>query len=110
MDDLQVMGSSLPISVIGGSANGEGISDDEKRKKIDLIESFLNKEMAITITDGRVVVGEFLCTDKDANVILGGTQEYCPGKPGSFFLPENCEIMVYSSIAFRFSPCTSNLL
>lgn len=28
------------------------------------------------MTDGRVVVGTFLCTDKDKNVILGNAVEY----------------------------------
>ena len=79
MGDLQITGKNLSVQV---TDNSYEMSGDEQRKKIELIESCLNKEMAITITDGRIVVGEFLCTDKDANVILGGTQEYCPGKPG----------------------------
>ena len=28
------------------------------------------------MTDGRVIVGTFLCTDKDKNVILGSAVEY----------------------------------
>lgn len=28
------------------------------------------------MTDGRVLIGAFVCTDKDRNVILGGTTEY----------------------------------
>ena len=32
--------------------------------------------MKIKLTDGRVLVGIFLCTDKDANVILGSCNEY----------------------------------
>ncbi len=69
------------------SANGVGVStfdcpekSDEEKK--EFIRSCLNKQFAITITDGRTVVGDFLCTDKDANIILGGTQEYAPGRPG----------------------------
>ena len=50
----------------------------------EFIRSCLNKQFAVTITDGRVVVGDFVCTDRDANIILGGTQEYVPGKPGNF--------------------------
>ncbi|XP_063720289.1 N-alpha-acetyltransferase 38-A, NatC auxiliary subunit-like [Symsagittifera roscoffensis] len=49
----------------------------------EFIRSCLNKQFAVTITDGRVVVGDFVCTDRDANIILGGTQEYVPGKPES---------------------------
>ena len=36
-----------------------------------LLRNFLNKNMKIKLTDGRILVGIFLCTDKDANVILG---------------------------------------
>lgn len=32
--------------------------------------------MKIKLTDGRILVGIFLCTDKDANVILGTCAEY----------------------------------
>lgn len=28
------------------------------------------------MTDGRVLIGIFLCTDRDANVILGSCSEY----------------------------------
>lgn len=28
------------------------------------------------MTDGRVLTGAFLCTDRDANVILGSCEEY----------------------------------
>ena len=41
-----------------------------------LLRSFLNKNMKIKLTDGRVLIGIFLCTDKDANVILGTCDEY----------------------------------
>lgn len=30
------------------------------------------------MSDGRVLVGVFLCTDRDANVILGSCSEYLP--------------------------------
>ena len=32
--------------------------------------------MKIKLTDGRILIGVFLCTDKDANVILGTCDEY----------------------------------
>lgn len=41
-----------------------------------LLRSLLNKNMKIKLTDGRVLIGIFLCTDKDANVILGTCDEY----------------------------------
>jgi len=41
----------------------------------NLLRSWLNKNMRILLTDGRVLVGIFLCTDKDANIILGSCTE-----------------------------------
>lgn len=38
--------------------------------------SWLNKNLKIEMTDGRVLVGVFLCTDRDGNVILGSCSEY----------------------------------
>ncbi|XP_033107340.1 N-alpha-acetyltransferase 38, NatC auxiliary subunit-like [Anneissia japonica] len=45
----------------------------ELRKKL---ETWLNRPMKIKISDGRTLVGIFLCTDKDRNVILGTCEEY----------------------------------
>ena len=41
-----------------------------------LLKSYLNKNMKIKLTDGRILIGIFLCTDKDANVILGSCAEH----------------------------------
>lgn len=30
------------------------------------------------MTDGRILIGIFLCTDKEANIILGSCSEYLP--------------------------------
>ncbi|XP_075764221.1 N-alpha-acetyltransferase 38, NatC auxiliary subunit isoform X2 [Pelodiscus sinensis] len=40
------------------------------------LETLLNRNMRIRMTDGRTLVGCFLCTDRDCNVILGSAQEY----------------------------------
>ncbi|KAM8899456.1 N-alpha-acetyltransferase 38, NatC auxiliary subunit isoform 2-T2 [Spinachia spinachia] len=40
------------------------------------LEALLNKNMKIRMTDGRTLVGLFLCTDRDCNVILGSAQEF----------------------------------
>lgn len=40
------------------------------------LEALLNKTMRIRMTDGRTLVGCFLCTDRDCNVILGSAQEF----------------------------------
>lgn len=54
--------------------------------------SWLNKQMKIEMTDGRVLVGIFLCTDRDANVILGSCTEYL-----------NPEGIIFVTIASLFS-------
>lgn len=50
--------------------------NSEKSEKRQLLESWLNKIMRIKITDGRTLVGSFLCTDRDRNIILGSCQEF----------------------------------
>ncbi|XP_065646242.1 N-alpha-acetyltransferase 38, NatC auxiliary subunit isoform X2 [Hydra vulgaris] len=40
------------------------------------LELILNKTMKLEITDGRTLIGQFLCTDKDENIILGSCQEF----------------------------------
>ena len=47
-------------------------STDGKQK----LRRLLNRNMKITMTDGRTLIGMFLCTDKNCNVILGSCQEY----------------------------------
>nr|ACO13686.1 LSM domain-containing protein 1 [Esox lucius] len=49
------------------------LSSSRGRQKL---ESLLNKNMRIRMTDGRTLVGLFLCTDRDCNVILGSAQEF----------------------------------
>ncbi|KAG8194626.1 hypothetical protein JTE90_003103 [Oedothorax gibbosus] len=48
----------------------------EKSPLRQQLESWLNKNMKIQMTDGRVLIGIFLCTDRDRNVILGSCAEY----------------------------------
>ncbi|VVC34379.1 LSM domain containing 1,LSM domain, eukaryotic/archaea-type,LSM domain [Cinara cedri] len=45
----------------------------EGRRKL---MSWLNQQMKIHLLDGRVLVGTFVCTDKDAHIILSSCYEY----------------------------------
>ena len=54
-----------------GETNMTDVSEGRRN-----LTSWLNKNMKIKLTDGRVLIGIFLCTDKDANVILGTCAEY----------------------------------
>merc|ERR1719376_412291 len=47
-------------------------------KSREFFQGLLNKLLRVKLTDGRVLVGQFLCTDRDANVILGSCAEYVP--------------------------------
>ena len=49
---------------------------DKIDKEHMLLRKLLNKTFKVKISDGRTLVGSFLCTDKDQNVILGQCQEY----------------------------------
>ena len=50
-------------------------SDPKSLGGKELLKSWLNKSMKIVLSDGRVLVGTFLCTDSNANVILGSCTE-----------------------------------
>lgn len=41
-----------------------------------LLQSWLKRKMKIKLTDGRIVVGVFMCTDSECNIILGQCREY----------------------------------
>ncbi|XP_025080593.1 N-alpha-acetyltransferase 38, NatC auxiliary subunit-like [Pomacea canaliculata] len=43
------------------------------------LETWLNRSMKIKMSDGRTLIGVFLCTDRDGNVILGNCEEYIRG-------------------------------
>lgn len=45
-----------------------------------LLQSWLNKIMKVKISDGRRLIGSFLCSDKDMNMILGSCQEFVYGE------------------------------
>lgn len=40
------------------------------------LKSWLNASLKIKLSDDRVIVGVFMCTDRDCNIILGGSLEY----------------------------------
>lgn len=46
------------------------------------LEALLNRSLRIRMSDGRTLVGAFLCTDRDANVILGSAQEFLKASGG----------------------------
>jgi len=63
------------MEVSGGVGSSSGTESREYIRKL------LNKLVRVKLTDGRVLVGQFLCTDREANVILGSCAEYVPSGP-----------------------------
>lgn len=46
------------------------------------LQLWLYRAMRIVITDGRILIGVFLCTDSKANIILGVCTEYTRNEGG----------------------------
>lgn len=63
------------VSCSAQDSDGEREDSPAARARQQL-EALLNKTMRIRMTDGRTLVGCFLCTDRDCNVILGSAQEF----------------------------------
>ncbi|XP_006627550.1 N-alpha-acetyltransferase 38, NatC auxiliary subunit [Lepisosteus oculatus] len=59
-----------------GTAARSGGEESTYTLACQKLENLLNKSMRIRMTDGRTLVGLFLCTDRDCNVILGSAQEF----------------------------------
>lgn len=52
---------------------------DTDTDNIARLRGYLNHKARIAITDGRVFIGTFVCTDKQKNIILAHTTEYRGG-------------------------------
>lgn len=58
------------------SPNVANTGESQARPERQKLENWLNKSMRIRMTDGRTLVGVFLCTDCDCNIIVGSCEEY----------------------------------
>ncbi|XP_010338108.2 N-alpha-acetyltransferase 38, NatC auxiliary subunit isoform X1 [Saimiri boliviensis] len=77
-------GGAGTASVHGKRSDSDGEREDSAAARArQQLEALLNKTMRIRMTDGRTLVGCFLCTDRDCNVILGSAQEFL--KPSDSF-------------------------
>ena len=59
--------------ITSGSNNS---TSTERSKGREFLKGMLNKLMKVKLSDGRILIGVFLCTDKESNVILGSCAEY----------------------------------
>ena len=58
------------------SGEAKELGEDEGSKVREELEGYLNKRMRVSLSDGRVIDGMFLCTDKDCNMVLGNCEEF----------------------------------
>ncbi|XP_075223297.1 LSMD1 domain-containing protein Sbat [Lycorma delicatula] len=81
-----VNNSSSSCSSARSNQSSKSSNDREETGK-DKLFRWINKQMKIEMTDGRVLIGIFLCTDRDGNVILGSCSEYLTEVCGFFDEP-----------------------
>lgn len=67
------MSTETPKELVEESTTTQKGNSDPKKESISKL---LNKTMKVKITDGRTLIGTFLCTDKMANIVLGSCLEY----------------------------------
>ena len=49
----------------------------------EILRGFLNKRLRVELSDGRFVLGDLLCTDRDMNIVLGNCEENIPRAQGA---------------------------
>lgn len=59
-----------------GTVSTQLSSLSEELQSRQNLEGWLNRFMRIKMTDGRILIGAFVCTDRDRNIILGSCDEY----------------------------------
>jgi len=79
LKDLNIDGIKATLS--SGTDLATPPKDDSSASSIDrpgvkLLNSWLNKNIKVEMTDGRFLLGVFLCTDKSSNVIVGNCTEF----------------------------------
>ena len=57
---------------------GQSTSEHSANSAREKLSSYLGSQMKVVISDGRILIGEFMCTDKERNLILGNCDEYIP--------------------------------
>lgn len=68
--DVSTNPTSSPSNIMSAVDN---VNHYEKKERL---RSWLGRTLKILITDGRCLVGRFVCTDRDGNTILENTWEY----------------------------------
>ncbi|RZF42825.1 hypothetical protein LSTR_LSTR003649 [Laodelphax striatellus] len=69
----------MPCTPEESSAEPMNCDDSQVKDEVsgkEKLRRWINRQMKIEMTDGRILVGVFLCTDRDGNIILGSCSEY----------------------------------
>ncbi|XP_049532405.1 N-alpha-acetyltransferase 38, NatC auxiliary subunit isoform X2 [Anopheles darlingi] len=74
-EDSETEEVTLDETELAKARERERILCRDNRKR-DLLKSWLNRMFRIKMTDGRILMGFFVCTDADANVVLQLASEY----------------------------------
>ena len=48
-------------------------------ENLEYLKSLVGKRIKVDLTDGRSLIGNFYCVDKDSNLCLNRCKEYLPG-------------------------------
>ncbi|KAG0729650.1 N-alpha-acetyltransferase 38, NatC auxiliary subunit [Chionoecetes opilio] len=98
----------------GGSRPGEATEKHPQRRSTPgrmRLEKWLHSSMKIEMTDGRTLVGSFVCTDRDNNIILGSCTEHLRPDGKSSNHAVLCVASVATYVALTFEPVVGrNLL
>jgi small nuclear ribonucleoprotein (snRNP)-like protein len=73
---VQVEAESQHVETQANAASELKPDAPKESKGREFLKRYLNRNLKIDLTDGRVLIGVFLCTDRDANIILGSCKEY----------------------------------
>ena len=61
---------------------------------VQKIASLVGRKVAIEMTDGRVMVGEFVCIDSDKNFVLNRTHQYQKSVTGQYEKRFNADVII----------------
>lgn len=45
-------------------------------KAREILKGYLSKRLRVEVSDGRIIEGNFMCTDRDRNIVLGSCEEF----------------------------------
>lgn len=62
--------------ILDGLIDNLNLAEQNDSRNRELLRSWLGRTMKIVITDGRIIIGSFICTDRHGNIILENSREF----------------------------------